>query len=137
MYADAVGCCERWSSAQASTTPHTCGETLSDLSSRHHGVEMGNKYIIVFQNLFTKWPMVFPAPDQKSERIARLLCEEIVPMFGVPESLLSDRGTNLVSNLMLDVCRILGTSKLNTTAYHPECDGTVKHFNRTLKTTGC
>jgi len=56
-----------------------------------------------------------------------------VPLFGVPESLLSDRGTNLLSNLMTDLCKMLGTKKLNTTANHPECDGMVEHFNQTLK----
>lgn len=95
--------------------------------------ESGNRHVVVFQDLFTKWPMVFLVPDQKSERIARLLCKEIVPLFGVPEALLSDRGTNLVSHLMLDVCALLGTTKLNTTAYHPECDGMVEWFNWTLK----
>ena len=33
----------------------------------------GNRYAIVFQDLFTKWPLVFPAPDQKAKRIAQLL----------------------------------------------------------------
>ena len=78
--------------------------------------------------------MVFPTPDQKSIRIVRLLTEEVVPAFGVPEALLSDRGTNLLSHLMQDVCNLLGTRKLNTTAYHPQCDGMVERFNRTLKT---
>ena len=50
-----------------------------------------NKYVVVFQDLFTKWSMVYPTLDQKAERIARLLVEEIVPFFGVPEALLSDR----------------------------------------------
>ncbi len=57
-----------------------------------------------------------------------------MPTFGVPEALLSDRGTNLLSHLMQDVCRILGVKKLNTTAYRPQCDGMVERFNRTLKT---
>ena len=56
-----------------------------------------------------------------------------VPVFGVPEALLSDRGTNLLSHLMTDVCKLLGVRKLNTTAYHPQCDGAVERFNRTLK----
>ena len=30
----------------------------------------GNRYIIVFQDLFTKWPLVFAAPDHKAIRIA-------------------------------------------------------------------
>ena len=96
--------------------------------------ERGNKHVVVFQDMLTKWPMVYPVPDQKAERLARLLCEEIVPMFGVPEALLSDRGANLLSHLMRDICSILGIEKLNTTSYHPECDGMVERFNRTLKT---
>ena len=35
---------------------------------------------------------------------------------------------------MLDVCKLLGIKKLNTTAYHPQCNGMVERFNRTLKT---
>lgn len=78
--------------------------------------------------------MVFPTPDQKAGRLAKLLVEEVVPFCGVPDALLSDRGTNLLSHLMVDVCRLLGTKKLNTTSYHPQCDGMVERFNRTLKT---
>ena len=96
--------------------------------------ERGNKHVVVFQDKLTKWPIVFLVPAQKAERLVRLLCEEIVPMFGVPEALLSDRGANLLSRLMLDVCALLGIEKLNTTSYHTECDGMVERFNRTLKT---
>jgi len=93
----------------------------------------GNRHVVVFQDYLTKFPLVFPVPDQKAVRLAKLLVEEVVPLFGVPESLLSDRGTNLLSHLMTDLCKMLGTKKLNTTAYHPECDGMVERFNRTLK----
>ena len=96
--------------------------------------ESGDLYVIAMQDLFTKWPLVFSAPDQKTMRIVKLLAEEVVPTFGVPEALLMDRGTNLLSHLMIDVCKLLGIRKLNTTAYHLECDGLVEHFNRTLKT---
>ncbi len=92
--------------------------------------ERGNKHVIVF----TKWPVVIPMPDQKTNRVVRTLVEEIIPVFGVPEALLSDRGTNLMSHLMKDVCELLGIEKYNTTAYHPQCNGMVERFNRTLKT---
>ena len=96
--------------------------------------KQGNKHVIVFQDFLTKWPMVFPFPDQKTRRIVRLLAEEIIPLFGVPEALLSDRGTNLLSYLMKEVCSLLGIEKLNTTAYNPQCNGLIEGFNRTLKT---
>ena len=43
-------------------------------------------------------------------RLVDILVHEIIPVCGVPESLLSDRGTNLLSYLMTDVCSLLGIS---------------------------
>ena len=34
---------------------------------------------------------------------------------------------------MTDVCQLLGATKLNTTAYHPQCDRMVERINCTLK----
>ena len=39
--------------------------------------------------------MVYAIPDQKTHRIVDILVKEIVPTVGVPESLLSERGTYL------------------------------------------
>lgn len=69
--------------------------------------DRGNKHVVV-QDLFTKWPFAFAVLDQKAARKARLLPDEGTPCISVPESLLSDRGTNLLSNLMTDLCRMLG-----------------------------
>jgi len=92
--------------------------------------EVGNRHVVVFQDFLTKFPLVFPIKDQKAIRLARLFVEEVVPLFGMPEALLSDRGTNLLSHFMQDLCKILGIKKLNTTAY----DGIVERFNCTPKT---
>ena len=96
--------------------------------------EKGNKHVLVFQDFLTKWPFVFPMPDQKTHRIVKLLVEEIIPVIGMPEAFLSDRGTNLLSHLMGDVCSLLGIDKLNTTAYHPQCNGMTERCYRTLQT---
>ena len=93
--------------------------------------ESGNKYVVVFQDFLTKFPLVFATPDQKAIRLAR--AQEIVPLFGMPEALLSDRGTNLLSHLMKDLCEMLGIRKLNTTAYHTQCDGMVEGSTTLLK----
>ena len=95
--------------------------------------ESGNKHVVVFQDYFSEWPLVYAVRDQKAIRLVELLTKEVIPLFGVPEALLSDRGTNLLSHLMSDVCARLGIMKLNTTAYHPECDGMDERFNQTLK----
>jgi len=40
----------------------------------------------------------------------------------------------LLSHLMMDVCKLLDTLKLNTTSHHPQCNRMVERYNRTLNT---
>ena len=58
--------------------------------------------------------------------------EHVVTRHGVPERLLSDRGPNFLSELVQEVCKLLGTTKVNMSGYHPQCDGLVEKFNSTL-----
>ena len=92
----------------------------------------GNQYAVVFVDYLTKWPEVFPTKDQTALTIARLLVDQIIARHGVPSDLLSDRGANFLSQLMQEVCHQMGIHKFNTTAYHPQTDGLVERFNRTL-----
>ena len=46
--------------------------------------------------------------------------------------LLSDRGSNFLSELILEVCHLIGTKKINTSGYHAQTDELVERFNRTL-----
>ena len=92
----------------------------------------GNQYGIVFVDYLTKWPEVFAAPDQTSLTIAQLLVDNVICRHGVPAELLSDRGKAFLSNLMEDIYKLMGMHKVSTTAYHPQTDGLVERFNRTL-----
>ena len=51
---------------------------------------------------------------------------------GVPAEVLSDRGRSFLSSLMKEVEALLGFHEVNTSAYHPQTDGLVERFNRTL-----
>lgn len=95
--------------------------------------EKGNRYVVVFLNYLTKWVEAFALPDQTSESIARLLVDAVICRHGVPRELLSDRGANLLSELMRGVCTLTGMKKVNTTAAHPQTDGLVENFNKTLR----
>ena len=74
----------------------------------------GNQYALVFMDYMTKWP-----EDQSALTIAQLL---------------SDRRAAFLSQLMTEVCQVLGVSKINTTAYHPKTDGLVER--KTVKRRG-
>ena len=92
----------------------------------------GNQYAIMFCDYLTKWPEVFPTKDQTALTVAQLLVREVIPRHGIPRQLLSDRGSVFLSKLMMEIYKLLGVKKVNTTAYHPQCDGVVERFNRSL-----
>ena len=92
----------------------------------------GNQYAVVFMDYLTKWPEAFAVPDQSTATIARFLVEQVVSRHGVPAEILSDRGRAFLSGLMKEVEALLVFYKVNTSAYHPQTDGLVERFNRTL-----
>ena len=92
----------------------------------------GNQYAVVCMDYLTKWPELFAVPDQSAATIAHLLAEKIVSRHGVPAEILSDRGRAFLSALMKEVETLLGFHIVNTSAYHPQTDGLVERYNRTL-----
>eukprot|EP00731_Ephydatia_muelleri_P010420 Em0005g1006a len=93
----------------------------------------GHKYILVMTDLFSKWVEAFPLAVTDSETLASVLMDEVVCRYGVPRSLHSDQGANLNSQVICALCKRLGINKTRTTAYHPQGNGQVERFNRTLE----
>ena len=52
--------------------------------------------------------------------------------FSPPEQLHSDQGRQFEGHLVAQICKMLGIKKTRTTPYHPQSDGLVERFNRTL-----
>lgn len=52
--------------------------------------------------------------------------------FEVPRSIHSYHGRNFESTFFTELCRFLQMHKTRTTAYHPQSNGIVGRFNRTL-----
>ena len=52
--------------------------------------------------------------------------------FGMPDSLHTDQGTNFCSQLLKDVCTLLGVDKTRTSAFHPQRNGQVEGHNRVV-----
>ena len=90
-----------------------------------------NRYLLVIQDYYTKWAEAIPLPDQKAAIITNELIK-VLSRLGVPEILHSDQGCNFESTVLAQTLNAFGLSKSRTTAYHPECDGMVERFNRTL-----
>ncbi len=94
--------------------------------------DRGNKKVVVIGDAFTRFMWAFPVSEESMAIIARVLLDQLILRFGVPEKLLSDRGTSFTGNLIQSICTLTGMKKIFTTAYHPQTNGMVERFNKTL-----
>jgi len=92
----------------------------------------GKRYILVVCDYSTRYPEAIPLRSIDAECIA----EELVHFFsqvGLPKEILTDQGSNFTSQLLTELYRMLHIHPVRTTPYHPQTDGLVERFNKTLK----
>ena len=92
----------------------------------------GNRYILVVCDYATRYPEAMPLRNIDAEHVA----EELVKMFsrvGIPNEILTDQGSNFMSQLLAELYRLLHIQPIRTSPYHPQTDGLVERFNQTLK----
>lgn len=92
----------------------------------------GNRYILVVCDYATRYPEAVPLRTIDAERIA----EELVGIFarvGLPGEILTDQGSNFMSQLLKELYKLLHIKPIRTSPYHPQTDGLVERFNQTLK----
>ena len=95
--------------------------------------EAGNKYLLITADYFTKWVEAYPLPNQEAVTVAEALVKNFVCQFGVPLIIHSFQERNFESLVFPEMCRLLGIHKTRTTPLHPQSDGMVERFNRTIK----
>ena len=69
-------------------------------------------------------------PNQEATTVAEVLVKEFICRFG---TIHSDQGRNFEAAVFAEVCKLLGIEKTRTTPLHPESDGMVERFNRTIE----
>lgn len=94
----------------------------------------GNRYILSFVDRYSGWPEAFPIPSTETPIVANIMVNEIIFRYGTPVTLLLDNGSNFVSNLMKNVCKLLGINKIETCVYRPQANGQVGRFNQVIAT---
>ena len=94
--------------------------------------EEGHRYVLTLVDFSTRYPEAVPLKNIDTETVAVALVD-IFSRLGVPEEILSDLGTQFVSDCIREVTRLLSIKQLTTTPYHPMCNGLTEKFNGTMK----
>ena len=63
-----------------------------------------------------------------------VVVQEFFARFGLPETIHTDQGRDFQSTLFKEMCRLLEIDQTKTTPWHPQSDGMVERFNRTVET---
>ena len=92
----------------------------------------GHKYILVMCDYATRYPEAVLLRSIDAEHVA----EELIKLFarvGIPREILTDQGSNFMSQLLAELYKLLHIHSIRTSPYHPQTDGLVERFNQTLK----
>ena len=92
----------------------------------------GKRYILVLCDYATRYPEAVAVKAIDAECIAAELVQ-IFARVGIPEEILTDQGSNFTSQLLSEIYRLLHVHPIRTSPYHPQTDGLVERFNKTLK----
>jgi transposase InsO family protein len=90
--------------------------------------------ILVVVDRYTKYSRYIPArKDWTAEHLADELFDEVFSKQGMPESIVSDRGSLFTSNFWSNFCYHLRIKVRLSTAFHPQTDGQTERQNQTLE----
>ena len=95
--------------------------------------DRGNRYLLVATDFFTKWLEFYAIPNQEASTVVDVLVSNFFCHFGIPMELHSDQGRNFESRLVREVLEQLGIHKTRTTPLHPQSDGMVEWYVKTIE----
>jgi len=113
-------------------------EPLTELSVDIFGPipasKKGTRFILVITDSFAKLTEGVTSRRVTAMSEASAISDAWVSAHGPPDRMPSDQGPQFMSNFFIAVMKMLGIETVRTTAYHPQTNGQVKRYNRTMDT---
>ena len=91
----------------------------------------GHRYVLAVEDYFTKFVNLYAIADQRATTVTECLFRYVME-HGVMETLHTDMGRQFESEVVKQLCVMLGVKKTHTTPYNPKSDGMVERLNRTV-----
>ena len=91
-----------------------------------------HEFVIVFVDCFSRYTILVPTSNHTANTVGEALLRHVVPYFGTPCRLWSDRGREFVGEVWASLARSLGIQRLLTSPYHPEDNSINERSHRTI-----
>jgi len=89
---------------------------------------------MVVVDRLSKWAHIIPTmPDIMASGVAQLFRDHIWKLHGLPKEVISDRGTQFVSNFTCNLSQLLGIKVAASMDYHPQTDGQTEWVNQEVE----
>lgn len=106
---------------------HSCERIQVDIFGPLPTPSLGNTYLLIVVECFTKWPETILLKSKRAAIIAEGLINQIFSRHGIPLELHTAQGCNFESRLFREMTTLLGIKKkTRITALHPQSDGQVE-----------
>ena len=92
----------------------------------------GYSNILVITDHFTRYAQAYATTNQSARTTARLLFDNFILHYGIPERIHSDQGRNFESKIIDELSKVTGMAKSRTTPYHPQGNAVTERMNSTL-----
>ena len=86
----------------------------------------------MFVDCLSRYSILVPASNHTASTVSDALLRHVVPYFGTPRRLLSDRGREFVGDVWTKLTHSLGIQRLLTSPYHPEGNSINERSHRTI-----
>ena len=94
--------------------------------------ESGNQYMLTWQDCLSKYSGAIPLAKIDSSHIAIALVENLICIFGCPEAIQTDQGSQFISNIMDNIAKIFKIRQFRSSAYHPQSLGSLERSHHTF-----
>lgn len=109
------------------------GEVLAiDLFGPLPEGDQGERWVLLIEDVATRWVELFSLADATAETCSRKLLEEYFLRYGLPRRIVSDNGPQFVSAVMQQCMHVMGVKQELIPLYHPEANP-AERKNRDLK----
>jgi IS30 family transposase len=92
----------------------------------------GHKFVLLATDYFTKWVEAIPLKKVTSENVVEFVKEHIIYRFGIPQTITTDQGAQLVSLEFKEFAESMGIKLFNSSPYYAQDNGQAEASNKIM-----